>query len=73
MKWIALYLRLRRIYIKGDPQRLTYVDVAMRTSEDTGTLGLFGTDAAKAYISQQRRLQDIRNGEAAAIGTPAQS
>jgi hypothetical protein len=75
VKWIALYLRLRRIYlrIKRDPQHLTYVDVAMRTSEDTGTLGLFGTDAAKAYIRQQRRLQDIRNGEAAAVGTPSQS
>jgi hypothetical protein len=66
VKWAALYLRLRRIYlrIRRDPQRFAYTDVAMRILDDneTGALELFGTEAAQAYVSEQRRLQDLRDG-----------
>jgi hypothetical protein len=29
--------------------------------EETSTLELFGTEAAQAYASEQRRLKDVRN------------
>ena len=64
LKWAALYLRLRRIYlrIKHDPQRFAYSDLAMSTwSDDSESHELFSSEAAKAYIGEQRRLRDIRH------------
>ena len=68
-RWTTLYLRLRRIYlrIKRDPQRFAYTDLATRVMDDqeTSALELFGTEAAQAYASEQRRLKDVRNAAAA--------
>ena len=69
VRWVTLYLRLRRIYlrIKRDPQRFAYTDLAMSPVADgeMETPELFGTDAARAYVSQENRLQKIRGGTAA--------
>ena len=63
-RWVALYLRLRRIYlrIKHDPQRFAYTDTAMSAiaDGDVETPELLGTEAARAYVNDQRRLQRIR-------------
>jgi hypothetical protein len=73
IKWVALYLRLRRIYlrIKHDPRRFDYTDVAMSpvTDDDTANLEIFRTGAAKAYLGQQRRLDDLRHGDGGALAT----
>ena len=68
VRWGALYLRLRRIYlrIKRDPQRLAYTDPAMApvADGDLETPELLGTDLARAYVDGQKRLQRIREGAA---------
>ncbi len=65
-RWVALYLRLRRIYlrIKRDPQRFAYTDTAlsMTAEGDAETPQLLGTEAARAYVNNAQRLQDIREG-----------
>ncbi len=65
-KWGTLYLRLRRIYlrIKHDPHRFEYTDLAMTpvASDEAETLEIFRTEAAQAYVGQQRRLEKIRDG-----------
>jgi radical SAM family protein len=64
VKWGALYLRLRRIYlsIRRDPKRFGYTDLAMTsvTEDETETRELFNTAVAQAYVGQQRHLQAIR-------------
>ena len=64
----ALYLRLRRIYlrIKQDPQRFAYTDVAMTplADSDVDTLELFGTKSAQAYVNQEERLRRVREAPA---------
>jgi radical SAM superfamily enzyme YgiQ (UPF0313 family) len=69
VRWGALYLRLRRIYlrIKHDPQRFAYSDLAMSPvlEGEAETPELLGTEAARAYVSNRQRLQDIRDGVAA--------
>ena len=66
MQWSWLYLRLRRIYlsIKHDPQRLQYTDFAMTSvaDDETETRELFRTVAAQTYLTQERRLEKIRQG-----------
>jgi radical SAM superfamily enzyme YgiQ (UPF0313 family) len=68
--WGGLYLRLRRIYlrIKHNPQRFHYTDKAMSAIEDDeiDTHELFGTTAARAYVAQTDRLQQLRSGPAVA-------
>src|SRR5205807_4295710 len=68
-QWTSLYLRMRRIYlkIKHDPRRQEYTDLAMSPVEDDETEGreLFQSDAAQAYVRQERRLDKLRHGEAA--------
>jgi len=64
VRWGALYLRLRRIYlrIKHDPRRFEYTDVAMTPVTDMETTReIFQTDAAQAYLGQQRRLEKARH------------
>jgi Radical SAM superfamily len=65
-RWAALYVRLRRIYlkIKRDPHRFGYTDRAMTpvTADEIKTHELFQTDAARAYVGQERRLQEFRQG-----------
>jgi radical SAM superfamily enzyme YgiQ (UPF0313 family) len=67
-RWSALYLRLRRIYlkIKRDPRRLEYTDLAMTSVTDgEAAREIFQTEAAQAYLGQQRRLADARQGTVA--------
>ena len=56
VRWGALYLRLRRIYlaIKHDPRRFDYTDLAMTpvADDEADTHELFDTDAARAYVAQ---------------------
>jgi hypothetical protein len=70
-RWTTLYLRLRRIYlrIKRDPEQFAYIDLATRVmnDEEISTLELFGTEAAQAYASEQRRLKDVRNARSGAV------
>jgi len=66
LHWGLLYLRLRRIYlaIKHDPNRFEYTDLAMTPVADneTETHELFNSDAARAFVGQERRLADARHG-----------
>ena len=68
VKWGALYLRLRRIYlrIKRDPHRFAYTDLAMSPlrQDDEDVRELFASEAARAYVGQQRRLQVMQNDRA---------
>jgi hypothetical protein len=68
VKWTALYLKLRRIYlrIKTDPQRYAYTDIAMTAvaADEVETHELFGTSAAQAYVAQTKRLKQIQEGHA---------
>jgi Radical SAM superfamily len=68
VKWTALYLKLRRIYlrIKTDPQRYAYTDIAMTAvaADEAETHELFGTSAAQAYVAQTKRLKQIQEGHA---------
>jgi hypothetical protein len=65
VRWGALYLRLRRIYlgIKRDPGRFDYTDTAMTAvaSDEADTHELFGTDAARAYIAQANRIKQAQD------------
>jgi len=69
VRWIWLYLRLRRLYlrIKHDPERLRYTDFAMAAvaHDEAETRALFGTAAAQAYLTQEHRLAKIREGQVA--------
>jgi hypothetical protein len=64
LRWGWMYARLRKIYlsIKHDPKRYEYVDAANEpvTEAETETHEMFKTDAAKAYVSQEQRLANIR-------------
>jgi hypothetical protein len=68
-RWGALFARLFWIYrrVVKDPKRFAYMDAAMTpvTDAEFETGELFNSDAARAYIGQERRLQDIRDGKAA--------
>ena len=62
-RWCALYMRLRRIYlrIKHDPRRWEYSDLAMNPiSHEETTREIFQTEAAQAYVGQQQRLEKAR-------------
>jgi radical SAM superfamily enzyme YgiQ (UPF0313 family) len=64
VRWGALYLRLRRIYlrIKHNPRRLEYTDLAMTPiSDDETSREIFQTDAAQAYLNQELRLEKARH------------
>jgi radical SAM superfamily enzyme YgiQ (UPF0313 family) len=64
VRWCALYVRLRRIYlrIKHDPRRFEYTDFAMTPiSGDETSRDIFQTGAAQAYLTQERRLENARN------------
>jgi radical SAM superfamily enzyme YgiQ (UPF0313 family) len=69
-RWISLYVKLRRIYlrIKRDPRRYDYMDTALTpvAADETETHELFKTDAARAYVDQERRLEKLREGKTVA-------
>ena len=68
VRWTSLYLRLRLIYlrVKRDPARKSYMDLALTPigDDEIETHELFKTEAAQAYVSQERRLDQIRHGAA---------
>ena len=70
--WAALLARLSRIYWKvtRDPKRHEYMDAALTpvTDAELATAEMFRSDAARAYLGQEQRLQDIRAGR----GEPAE-
>ncbi|MGA2126744.1 MAG: radical SAM protein [Xanthobacteraceae bacterium] len=69
VEWISLYLRMRLIYlrIKKDPHRRDYMDLALSpvADDETEQRELFQSDAAQAYVRQEKRLDRLRHGEAA--------
>jgi len=69
VRWASLYLRMRKIYrkVKRDPQRREYMDPALSpvADDETEARELFRSDAAQAYVRQERRLEKIRHGEVA--------
>ena len=65
-RWASLYIRLRRIYllIRKDSKRFEYTDVALTPVDDElNTLEMFKSDAAHAFVDQERRLSRARTGE----------
>jgi hypothetical protein len=68
-RWGYTYLRLRRIYlrIKHDPRRYEYTDLAITpvTDDEIETHAMFHNATARAYVDEERRLQQIRQGAAA--------
>jgi hypothetical protein len=66
VRWTALYLKLRRVYlrIKADPNRFSYTDLAMTAvaTDEAETHELFNTDAARAYVAQTKRVKEIQEG-----------
>ncbi|MGD0025620.1 MAG: radical SAM protein [Xanthobacteraceae bacterium] len=67
--WASLYFRLRKIYlrIKHDPKRYEYSDLAIApvTDDEVETHEMFHSDAARAFVGQERRLEKVRQGAAA--------
>jgi hypothetical protein len=67
--WASIYLRLRLIYlrVKHDPKRYEYSDLAITpvTDDEIATHEMFNTDAARAYVDSEKRLEKIRQGAAA--------
>jgi hypothetical protein len=71
-QWAALYLRLRRLYLRirramppkqaGVLRKLAYTDLAMTPVRDdeAETHELFNSDAARAFVGQQQHLSDVR-------------
>ncbi len=66
VRWAALYLKLRRIYlrIKKDPQRYAYTDLAMTPvlDDELETHELFNTGAAQAYVARAKHIKDAQHG-----------
>jgi len=64
--WVSIYLRLRIIYlrIKHDPKRYEYTDLAIVpvVDDEIETHEMFNTDAARAYVENERRIDKIIHG-----------
>ena len=69
VRLVSLYVRLRKIYlsIKRDPKRFEYTDFALSPvgADEIATHELYQSDAAKAFVETEQRLDKIRHGEAA--------
>ena len=67
--WVTIYMRLRKIYlrIKFDPHRYEYTDLAITpvTDDEVETHEMFHNETAAAYVAQEKRLLQIRQGAAA--------
>jgi hypothetical protein len=68
--WLWVYSRMRALYlsVKNDPKRFEYTDLAISPVKDDEieTHEMFHTDAARAYVETERRIeQSIRGGAAA--------
>jgi radical SAM superfamily enzyme YgiQ (UPF0313 family) len=68
-RWTSLYMKLRRIYlrVKRDAHRDEYMDAALApvAEDEIETHELFKTEAARAYVDQERRLEKLRAGAVA--------
>jgi len=69
-RWFWVYSRMRALYlsVKSDPKRFEYTDLAIAPVKDDEieTHEMFHTDAARAYVETERRIeQSIRGGAAA--------
>jgi hypothetical protein len=68
--WASIYLRLRLIYlrIKNDPGRYEFTDLAIApvTDDEIETHEMFHTDAARAYVESEQRIDKAIHGGAAA-------
>jgi radical SAM superfamily enzyme YgiQ (UPF0313 family) len=68
-RWGWTYARLRKIYlgIKHDPKRYDYTDAAITpvTEDEIETHEMFKSAAAQAYVHQEQRLAEIREGAVA--------
>jgi radical SAM superfamily enzyme YgiQ (UPF0313 family) len=68
-QWLSIYARLRLIYmkIKKDPKRHEYMDTALEPVRDDEieTREMFQSEVAQAYLGQIKRLEKIRQGNAA--------
>lgn len=66
VRWTALYVTLRRIYlrIKKDPQRYAYTDLAMTPvmEDELETHELFNNGAAQAYVARAKHIKDAQDG-----------
>jgi hypothetical protein len=62
-RWVALYIKLRRIYlrIKHDPRRYEYTDLALTpvTDDEIETYDLFHPRTAQDYVPLERRSEKI--------------
>jgi radical SAM superfamily enzyme YgiQ (UPF0313 family) len=69
VRWITLYgrMRLRYLKFKRDPQRHSYMDLALTPvlDDETATRELFQSDAAQAFVRKEQRLDRIKHGQAA--------
>jgi radical SAM superfamily enzyme YgiQ (UPF0313 family) len=66
LQWITLYLRLRMIYkkVKRDPERLSYMDLALEPVTDhEEEREMFQSDAARSYLDKVHRNEKIARGE----------
>lgn len=68
VRWAALYIRLRRIYlrIKHDPQRFAYTDIATTpvAAGEAATHELFSSEAARAFVARSARIKEAQQGHA---------
>jgi radical SAM superfamily enzyme YgiQ (UPF0313 family) len=66
IRWIALYLRLRLIYIKlkRDPNRHEYMDEALEpvTDDELETREMFQSEVAHTYVAHVQQLEKLRRG-----------
>jgi hypothetical protein len=62
-RWVKLYMKFGLIYknVDKDPQKDSYIDFATTpVTAEEGERELFQSDAAKAYVAQEKKLSDIR-------------
>ncbi|HEY5962947.1 MAG TPA: radical SAM protein, partial [Xanthobacteraceae bacterium] len=61
--WAEIYLKLRWIYVrvKHNPKRYEYSDLAIEpvTDDEIETHEMFHTDAARAYVKTEKRIDTI--------------
>jgi radical SAM superfamily enzyme YgiQ (UPF0313 family) len=65
-RWAMLYVSLRRMYlaIRRDPGRFGYTDTALTpVTDEEEDRELFQSGAAQAYLTQQHRLERVREGD----------
>jgi len=62
-RWVALYIKLRRIYlrIKHDPRRYEYTDLALTpvTDDEVETYDLFTPRAAQDFVPIEPSVEKI--------------